>query len=63
MTPEESHVILAARNVYNAGRGGMRVRMKTALADLADACAKLELSERIARNTPGGVVRRLRLIK
>jgi hypothetical protein len=64
MTLEESHVILAARNVYYAGRNKAGFGIgKEMLMQLANAVAKLELSERIARNTPSNVVRKLRLVK
>jgi hypothetical protein len=62
MTAEETHVILAARNLYWAGRSGTTMQEKRALADLANAVSKLELAQRIERNTPRRSVV-LRLVK
>ena len=64
MTPEESLVILAAKRVYYAGRNKAGFGIgKEALMELANAVANLELAERIAKNTPSSVVRKLRLVK
>ena len=70
MMPEEAHVILAARNVYNAGRDGdawesLTRQQLLALRELAKACARLEISERreLARGRTSSVVRKLRLVK
>jgi hypothetical protein len=64
MTSEETHVILAARNVYNACRKGDHTKsaLSKPLVELAKACANLELAERIAKNTPRRSVV-LRLVK
>lgn len=67
MTPEEAHVIVAARRLYIALRGtalSLNDQQFQPMIDFSRACASLEVAERKGRAPEKSIVqRKLRLIK